>query len=76
MADTGYLGGDVSMAERHRMRDKYLRGRASQNLGWRAQCRCGGTVYTRWRRRWYCVRCARWVRSFAGKTGLEGLEET
>lgn len=66
MANAGYLGGDVSMAERYRLRDKYLAPISSQakDLGWRAQCRCGGTKYVQWRGRWHCIRCARWVRKF------------
>lgn len=60
--NTGYLGGDVTMEVRYRMRDRYLSRRPSVDLGWRAQCRCGATQYTHWRARWYCTTCARWVR--------------
>lgn len=28
---------------------------------WRNQCYCGGTVYSQWRNRWVCRRCARWI---------------
>jgi hypothetical protein len=66
LANSGYLGGDVSMAERHRMRDKYIAPRLGVQLGLKAQCRCGGTVYVKWRKRWYCQKCARWVRTFGG----------
>lgn len=61
---SGYLGGDVSMAERHRLRDKYLKPIAdfARDAGLRNQCRCGGTLYVRWRGRHYCMHCARWVR--------------
>ena len=62
MSNTGYLGGDVTMAERYRLRDKYLAGLPVEDLGWRNQCRCGGTQYVCWRHRWYCRVCARWVR--------------
>lgn len=63
--NAGYLGGDnISMAERHVMRDKYL-GPISdfaRDQGLHNQCRCGGTRYVRWRARHYCMQCARWVR--------------
>ena len=66
MNPTGYLGGNVSMRERHRPRDKYLAGREPVDLGCRRQCRCGGTRYTIKWKRWYCVQCARWVRGGVG----------
>jgi hypothetical protein len=61
---SGYLGGDVSMAERYRLRDKHITPLACKavDFGWRDQCRCGETKYAKWRGRWYCIRCARWVR--------------
>lgn len=66
VANSGYLGGDVSMAERHRLRDKYLTPIAYRAVdkGLRCQCRCGGTLYVRWRGRWYCPRDGRWVVTF------------
>lgn len=65
MANSGYLGGDVSMAERFKLRDKYLAPLAdfARDQGLRNQCRCGGTRYVKWRGRWYCIRCARFIRS-------------
>lgn len=60
--DTGYLGGDVSADERRRLRDKHLRDRPIADYGFHNQCRCGGTEYTLWRARYYCVRCGRWKR--------------
>ncbi len=66
MSDTGILGGDVSMGKRFRLRNKYLASRTGVDLGYRRQCRCGGTIYTLWRRRWYCVACGRWVRPGVG----------
>lgn len=66
MQNSGYLGGDVSMAERFRLRDKHLSphiaaGKA-RDLGPRNQCRCGRTTYVKWRGRFYCIGCARFVR--------------
>ena len=65
MANSGYLGGDVSMAERYRLRDKYITPLADVTVdgGLENQCRCGGATYVEWRGRYYCVRCARWVRN-------------
>lgn len=65
---SGYLGGDVSMAERHRLRAKYLSPIAdfARDEGLRNQCRCGGTRYVYWRGRHYCMTCARWVRRLIG----------
>lgn len=65
MANTGRLGGDVAWSECRRLINKYLAGRPVIDHGLDRQCRCGGTAYTQWRRRWYCVRCGRWVRQFA-----------
>ena len=64
MANSGYLGGNVSMAERQKMRDKYLRpiGDFARDRGLENQCRCGGTKYVYWRGRHYCIVCARFVR--------------
>lgn len=64
MAHSGYLGGDVSMAERYRLRDKYIAPLADITVdgGWHNQCRCGGTTYVEWRKRFYCTFCARWVK--------------
>lgn len=64
MANSGYLGGDVSMSRRYELRDKYIKPLAGEDFGLRRQCRCGQTVYAKWRGRWYCKRCARWVREF------------
>lgn len=65
MNNTGYLGGDVSTDVRYRMRDRYIAPLDGVDMGPRRQCGCGGTVYAMWRGRWYCKRCARWVRRFA-----------
>lgn len=62
MAHWGYLGGDVSMARRYELRDRYLVPLPASDLGLRNQCRCGQTHYALWRKRWYCVRCARWIK--------------
>lgn len=62
MSNSGYLGGDVSMAKRFQMRDRYIAPLAGVDLTLRNQCRCGGTFYAKWRRRWYCKRCARWIK--------------
>lgn len=53
------------MAERYRLRDKYLEPIAADravDAGNENQCRCGNFMYVEWRARWYCCRCARWVR--------------
>lgn len=60
--NSGYLGGDVSMEQRYRLRDRYLTALPAVDLGWRNQCRCGSMVYAKWRGRWYCKRCARWIK--------------
>ena len=64
MKNTGYLGGDVSMARRYELRDRHIKPLAAKAVdhGHRNQCRCGSTRYTKWRGRWYCIRCARFVR--------------
>ena len=64
MKNTGSMGGDCSMGERYRLRDKHLRDRPVVDLGSRAQCRCGATIKALWRRRWHCTLCARWTRSY------------
>jgi hypothetical protein len=62
--NAGMLGGDVSMERRHKMRDRYIAPLQGVDRGLEDQCFCGGTIYAVWRRRWYCKRCARWVRHF------------
>ena len=66
---SGYLGGDVSMEERYRLRDKHITPIACRavDAGVRDQCRCGEMRWVKWRGRWYCVRCARWVRRLNGE---------
>lgn len=61
MRPTGSLGGDVSMRERYRLRDLHITPLPEIDLGWKHQCRCGSTVYAKWRGRYYCKRCARWI---------------
>ena len=63
MAHSGYLGGDVPMRKRQAMRDHYLSALPVIDGTWRNQCRCGATRYAKWRGRFYCVNCARWVRA-------------
>lgn len=64
MANSGYLGGDISMAKKQAMIAKYLHPLASfaVDRGVQNQCRCGGTKYIRWRGRYYCPTCGRWIR--------------
>lgn len=72
--NAGYLGGNVSMAERYRLRDKYLAPIAHRAVdqGPHNQCRCGGTLYVQWRGRWYCPRDGRWVRTLNERRGSHG----
>ncbi len=74
MPNTGYLGGNVSMAERYRLRDKYLKPLADRavKFNWRGQCRCGSMEYVHWRGRWYCIRCARFVRNLSAALPIRG----
>lgn len=60
--NSGYLGGDVAMSVRHAMRDRYIAPLEGVDCGMENQCRCGGTIYALWRKRWHCKVCARWVR--------------
>lgn len=60
---TGALGGDVSMRERYKLRDRYIVPLSAVDLTWRHQCRCGSTIYSLWRGRYYCRTCARWIRA-------------
>ncbi len=63
--NTGWLGGDISIAERRVLLERYIRSLPSHDFGARAQCRCGGTTRALWRKRWHCTICGRWVRKFA-----------
>lgn len=60
MAHTGYLGGNISCGERQKLVQKYLAPKQPTDLGLDHQCRCGGSQYVFWRKRWYCHRCGRW----------------
>lgn len=31
------------------------------DVGLRNQCRCGGTKYVLWRKRYHCIRCGRFI---------------
>lgn len=66
MANTGLLGGNVSVHERDRLRDKYIMPLKADAVDFTlsCQCRCGGTLRVKWRGLWYCIQCARWVRRF------------
>ena len=57
---SGYLGGNVSFAARQLLLTKHVLDREPVDRGWQHQCRCGGTLYSLWRRRWYCRVCGRW----------------
>ena len=66
----GYLGGDVPMWRKQQLRDKYIAPLPGIDLGLQNQCRCGLTIYAKWRGRFYCKNCARWIRAPA--TGENG----
>ena len=63
--NTGTLGGDSSWYERLRLLERHIEHLQAVDLGLRAQCRCGQTLYSKWRGRWVCRRCGRWVKRFA-----------
>lgn len=64
MPNVGYIGGDVTLAEKAKLVEQHLSWRSEFAVdgGLRAQCRCGETRWLNWRGRWYCVNCGRWVR--------------
>jgi hypothetical protein len=64
MAHSGYIGGNLSFDERKPLiadlnrRETWRR----HDLGVRHQCRCGATVYLWLRKRFYCLKCGRWIK--------------
>lgn len=54
----GYIGGDLSEAERQPFLVA-LRALPKFDVGWKCQCRCGDTEYVIHRGRVYCPHCGR-----------------
>ena len=53
------LGGNLSQHERERRGIyKLLDSLPGVEMGWRWQCRCGGTTYVKYRAHFYCQYCA------------------
>ncbi len=75
--EIGYLGGDVTCGERYKLRDKYITPLLlfATDFGWRGQCRCGNTLWVRWRARWYCTMCAKRHSDDWGKRHLASLTQ-
>lgn len=73
---TGYLGGDVSMDERHKLIARHLKHKSGIDFSYRFMCRCGSTWRVRYRNVWYCNRCGRWTRDWVVRTRLESMKES